>query len=91
MNGNSLGFLSPGVLAGAEGSPGEPQRSAAAVKSGADSVVASRPDPEVVAKPKRRTCTAEYKYKLSILQEAEAAAGTRGGIGASFACHHLSG
>jgi len=34
----------------------------------------------VVAKPKRRTFTAEYK--LSILQEAEAAAGTRGGIGA---------
>ncbi len=41
---------------------------------------ASRPDPEVVAKPKRRTFTAEYK--LRILQEAEAAAGTPGGIGA---------
>ena len=30
---------------------------------------ASRPDPEVVAKPKRRTYTAEYKQR--ILQEAE--------------------
>jgi transposase-like protein len=42
-------------------------------------VLASRPDPEVVAKAKRRTFTAEYK--LGILREAEAAAGTRGGIG----------
>jgi putative transposase len=39
----------------------------------------SQPDPEVVAKPKRRTFTAEYK--LGILREAEVAAGTRGGIG----------
>jgi hypothetical protein len=50
-----------------------------AAKTGADSLLASRPDPEVVAKPKRRTYTAEYK--LGILQEAEAAAATRGGIG----------
>ena len=41
---------------------------------------ASRPDPEVVAKPKRRTYTAEYKQR--ILQEAEVAATTRGGLGA---------
>ena len=84
MNGNSLGVvLSPEVLAAAErseGSPGEPQRSGVAAKAGADSLLASRPDPEVVAKPKRRTYTAEYK--LGILQEAEAAATTRGGIGA---------
>jgi transposase len=83
MNGNSLGVLSSGALAGAERSEGErsePQRSAAAAKAGADSPLASRPDPEVVAKPKRRTFTAEYK--LSILQEAAAACGTRGGIGA---------
>src|SRR6266705_284779 len=84
MNGNSLGVvLSPGGLAAAERSggspPGEPQRSAAAAKAGADPGPASRPDPEVVAKPKRRTYTAEYK--LGILQEAEAAAATRGGIG----------
>ncbi len=83
MNRNSLGVvLSRGSLAAAErseGSPGEPQRSGVAVKTGADSLLASRPDSEVVAKPKRRTCTAEYK--LGILQEAEAAAATRGGIG----------
>src|SRR5260370_10031755 len=41
---------------------------------------ASRPDSEVVAKPKRRTYTAEYKQR--ILQAAEAAAATRGGLGA---------
>jgi len=83
MNGNSLGVvLSSGGLAGAErsgGEPGSPQRSGVAAKAGADSLLASRPDPEVVAKPKRRTYTAEYK--LGILQEAEAAAATRGGIG----------
>jgi transposase-like protein len=83
MNGNSLGVvLPPGSLAAAErseGSPGEPQRSGVAAKAGADSLLASRPDPEVVAKPKRRTYTAEYK--LGILQEAEAATATRGGIG----------
>src|SRR6266851_5406112 len=84
MNGNSLGVvLSPGGLAAAERSEGErsePQRSAAAAKAGANPVPASRPDPEVVAKPKRRTYTAEYKQR--ILQEAEVAATTRGGLGA---------
>ena len=59
---------------------GEPQRSAAAAKAGADPGAASRPDPEVVAKAKRRSFTAEYKQR--ILQEAEAAAATRGGVGA---------
>ena len=34
-------------------------------------MLTSRPDPEVVAKPKRRTYTAEYKQR--ILAEAEAA------------------
>ena len=81
---NSLGVVfSPGDLAGAERSEGErsePQRSAAAAKAGADSVSASRPDPEVVARPKRRTYTAEYKQR--ILEEAEAAAAVRGGVGA---------
>jgi transposase len=85
MNVNSLGVvLSPGGLAAAERSegspPGEPQRSAAAAKAGADSRASSRPDPEVVAKAKRRTYTAEYKQR--ILLEAEAAAATRGGLGA---------
>src|SRR5213080_752526 len=81
---NSLGVvLSPGGLADAERSEGErsePQRSAAAAKAGADAVTRTRPDPEVVAKPKRRTYTAEYKQR--ILAEAEAAAATRGGLGA---------
>src|SRR5881628_333576 len=84
MNGNSLGVaLSSGGLAGAERSEGErsePQRSAAPAKAGADSGMVSRPDPEVVAKAKRRTYTAEYKQR--ILLEAESAAATRGGLGA---------
>ena len=58
MDGNSLGVvLSREGLAAAErseGSPGEPQRSEAAAKAGADSVAALRPETEVVAKPKRR-------------------------------------
>ncbi len=44
---------------------------------------ASRPDPEVVAKAKRRSFTAEYKQR--ILQEAEAVAATPGGVGALLA------
>ncbi len=80
MSGNSLGVLSSGGLAVAERSEGsEPQRSGATAKVGADSVPASRPDSEVVAKPKRRTYTAEYKQR--ILQEAEVAAATRGDLG----------
>ena len=83
MSGNSLGVVSSGALAAAERSGGErsePQRSAAAAKAGAATGPASRPDPEVVAKPKRRTFTAEYKQR--ILQEAEVAAATPGGLGA---------
>src|SRR5229473_6834500 len=84
MNGNSLGaVLSPGGLAGAERSEGErsePQRSGAAAKAAAGSRLVSPPDSEVLAKPKRRSFTAEYKQR--ILQEAEAAAATRGGLGA---------
>jgi transposase-like protein len=83
MSEDSLGVVPSGALAGAERSGGErsePQRSAAAAKAGADQAAASRPNPEVVAKPKRRTYTAEYKQR--ILQEAEAAAATPGGVGA---------
>src|SRR5580700_6092691 len=47
---------------------------------GADSGAASRPDPEVVAKAKRRTYGAEDKQR--ILEEADAAASTRGAVGA---------
>jgi transposase-like protein len=82
MNGNSLGVvLSSGGSAGAERSEGErsePKRSAAPAEAGA--ALASRPDPEVVAKAKRRTFTAEYKQ--GILQEADSAAATPGGVGA---------
>jgi transposase len=83
MNGISLGVVCSEALAGADRSGGErsePQRSAAAAKAGADAGLAWRPDPEVVAKAKRRTFTAEYK--LRILQEIETVADRRGGIGA---------
>jgi transposase len=85
MNGSSLGVaLSSGGSAAAErseGSPsfGEPKRSAAAAEAGA-SPGSSRPDSEVVAKAKRRTFPMEYK--IHILEEADAAAATPGGIGA---------
>jgi hypothetical protein len=69
MNGNSLGVVvSPEGSAVAERSEGErsePQRSAATAKAGADRVSGSRPDPEVVAKPKRRTYTAVGKKMAS--------------------------
>ena len=81
MSRNSLGVVS-GVGAGAERSGGErsePQRSGAPVPAEAQPA-ASHPDPEVVAKPQRRSYTAEYK--LRILREAEAAAVTRGAVGA---------
>ena len=84
MNGNSLGVvLSSGGSAVAERSEGErsePKRSGATAEAGAAAMPAPRPDPEVVAKAKRRTFTAEYKQR--ILQEAESAAATPGGVGA---------
>jgi transposase len=81
MNRNSVDVVSVRAGAGAERSVGErsePPRSGAPVPAGALPV--SRPDPEVVAKPQRRSYTAEYK--LRILREAEAAALTRGAVGA---------
>ena len=81
---NSLGVvLSPEGSAGAERSEGErsePKRSGAAAEAGAAPTSAPRPDPEVVAKAKRRAFTAEYKQR--ILQEADSAAATPGGVGA---------
>jgi len=81
---NSLGVvLSPEGSAGADRSEGErsePKRSGAAAEAGAAPTSALRPDPEVVAKAKRRTFTAEYKQR--ILQEADSAAATPGGVGA---------
>ena len=81
MNGSSFGVVLAGAGAGAEPSAGErsePQRSGATVP--APALPASCPDSEVVARPKRRSYTAEYK--LRILQEAEAAAATPGAVGA---------
>jgi transposase len=84
MNENSLGVvLSSGGLPAAERSEGErsePQRSAAAGKTGAVPGSSPRPDSEVVAKAKRRTFPLEYKIR--ILEEADAAAATPGGVGA---------
>ncbi|MGA2606825.1 MAG: transposase [Terriglobia bacterium] len=86
MNGNSLGVVvSLGGSAGAErseGSPsfGEPKRSAAAAEAGALAGSSPRADSEVVAKAKRRTFPLEYKIR--ILEEADAAAATPGGVGA---------
>ena len=84
MNANSLGVvLSSGGSAVAERSEGErsePKRSGATAEAGAAPTSASRPDPEVVAKAKRRTFTADYKQR--ILQEADSAAATPGGVGA---------
>jgi transposase len=84
MNENSLGVvLSSGGLPAAERSEGErsePQRSAAAGKAGAVPGFLPQPDSEVVAKAKRRTFPMEYKIR--ILEEADAAAATPGGVGA---------
>jgi len=84
MNGNSLGVvLSSGGSAVAERSEGErsePQRSAATAEAGAAPDSLSRRDPEVVVKPKRRSFSMEYKIR--ILEEADAASTTPGGVGA---------
>ena len=84
MNGNSLGVvLSSGGSAVAERSEGErsePKRSGATAEAGAAPTSASRPDPEVAAKAKRRIFTAEYKQR--ILQEADSATAIPGGVGA---------
>jgi transposase-like protein len=73
----------PAALPGAERSEterSEDERSGAAGKAGADLVAVSRPNPEVVARPRRRTFTAEYKQR--ILTEADAArfSGTIGAL-----------
>jgi transposase len=81
MNGNSLGVVSTGAWAGAERSEGErsePQRSGTPVHAG--TLPVSRPNSEVVARPRRRSFTVEYK--LRVLQEAEEAAAISGGVGA---------
>ena len=66
------------ALAAAERSESERSegsRSAAAGKAGADPAASPRPNPEVVAKPRRRTFTADYKRR--ILDEADSAVSVR--------------
>jgi transposase len=75
--------LSPTALPAAErraGERSETERSAAAGKAGTDQRPVRKPDPEVVAKPKRRIFTAEYKQR--ILSEADEArqSGTIGAL-----------
>ena len=75
--------LSPTALPAAErreGERSETERSAAAGKAGADQRPVRKPNPEVVAKPKRRIFTAEYKQR--ILSEADEArqSGTIGAL-----------
>ena len=68
----------PTVLAAAERS--EAERSGVAGKTVVDSGAAPRPDPQVVAKAKRRIFAAEYKQR--ILAEADQAQGRSGALGA---------
>ena len=58
----------------------EAERSGAAGKTVADSGTIPRPDPQVMAKAKRRIFTAEYKQR--ILAEADQAQGRSGALGA---------
>jgi transposase len=81
---NGISSASPTVLLAAERRAkvrSEVDRSTAASKTVAPDLAApARPDPEVVPVAKRRAFTAEYK--LTILAEADAAAGQPGAIGA---------
>ena len=79
---NQVRPLSSSALAAAERSEAErseTERSGAVAKAGTDPTAVVRPDPEVVAKAKRRRFTG--KYKQEILSEADAATGS-GAIGA---------
>ena len=85
MKNNGISSASPTVLPAAERS--EAERSEAKRSGAAGNTVAPEPaappplpDPEVVANPKRRTFTAEYKR--SVLAEADAASAQPGAIGA---------
>ena len=84
MKNNGLAAASPTALPAAERREterSEADRSTAAGKAVAPGPAAPlRPDPEVVARAKRRSFTAEYK--LRILAEADAAAAQPGAIGA---------
>jgi transposase len=80
---NKVQAQSPSAVPGAERSEAErseTERSAALGTAGTDPTAIVRPDPEVVAKAKRRRFTA--KYKQQILTKADAAASEAGAIGA---------
>ena len=80
---NKVQPLSSSAVPAAERSEAErseTERSAAVGTAGADASAVARPNPEVVAKAKRRKFTA--KYKQQILAKADAAAGEAGAIGA---------
>jgi transposase len=80
---NKVQPLSSSAVPAAERSEAErseTERSAAMGTAGAHSTPIVRPDPEVVAKAKRRRFTA--KYKQEILTKADAAASEAGAIGA---------
>jgi transposase-like protein len=80
---NKVQAQSPSAVPGAERSEAErseTERSAALGTVGTDPTAIVRPDPEVVAKAKRRRFTA--KYKQQILTKADAAASEAGAIGA---------
>ena len=74
MKSNKAYALVPAVLPAAERSEAErseAEGSGAAGKTAADPCATPHPDPEVVAKPKRRIFTAAYKQRL--LAEADKA------------------
>ena len=75
-----LSYWAPTAAERREDERSEAERSAAVVGAGADPAAVVRPDPEVVAKAKRRKFTA--KYKQQILVKADAAASESGAIGA---------
>jgi hypothetical protein len=82
MKSNKAYALIPAVLPAAERSEAErseAERSGAAGKTAADPGAVPRPDPQVVAKPKRRIFTADYKQR--ILAETDKAKEQPGALG----------
>ena len=76
-----VGVSTTATLAAAtrsEGERSEPERSVAAANVGAEST--TRPNPEVVAKAKRRRFTGAYKQKILIAADAAKLTGTLGAL-----------
>jgi transposase len=87
LNKKINGLPSPATLATArrsEGERSEVERSGAVAKVGVESI--ARPNPEVIAKAKRRRFTGDYKRR--ILMEADAAKAT-GDLGSLLRREHL--